>query len=454
MDIMNDRFCVGLFLCLSLLVLPAQWASGKTSGLSLEDPANASEAEALYCLAMAHLGSGALDEAISELAGAARFMPRNPAILNKLVSALAFKATAVSNVQDKMKHAGQAFEILSDLRPLQKDASEDFYDLCMGLGGLLSDLKMYDQALGCFGWAWDTNDQDLQPLLKSSEALMALRDWKNAIQVQKRILSVSPDHKGALYDTAFCLWQLDHPKRSLKILRFLILDPQPETKTLFLAGVILTSRGRRDEARHMFLRIVESDPKNVQALRNVASLAQQREDWQEAARFYGDILKLEEKDRDARFGLAMAYERSGMFDRSVSELHRVIAEGSRRAEAMNYLGYMYAEQGIALHQAERLILSAMREDPLNGAYVDSLGWVYFKKGESERALTELQRALQLIQAEGADDPVVREHLGDVHASLGNHQLAMKEWRLALKQDPQNSALKAKIQTRGLYPAPR
>ena len=49
-------------------------------------------------------------------------------------------------------------------------------------------------------------------------------------------------------------------------------------------------------------------------------------------------------------------------------------------DALNYLGYMYAEDGIMLDQAQTLIEKALEIDPNNGAYIDSLGWVYFKKG--------------------------------------------------------------------------
>jgi tetratricopeptide (TPR) repeat protein len=96
------------------------------------------------------------------------------------------------------------------------------------------------------------------------------------------------------------------------------------------------------------------------------------------------------------------------------------------ALAANYLGYMWAEKGINLDEAETLILIALQEEPDNGAYLDSYGWVLFQKGRYEEALPPLLRSAELI----TDDYVVYYHIGEVYLKLGDKKNALKYYKTA------------------------
>src|SRR5207247_1682915 len=83
--------------------------------------------------------------------------------------------------------------------------------------------------------------------------------------------------------------------------------------------------------------------------------------------------------------------------------------------ALNYLGYTYAEMGVRLDEAEKLIRRALEIEPDDGFYVDSLGWVYYQRGDYRRAVEHLERAVELA----GDDPTVAEHLGDAYSRAGH-----------------------------------
>ena len=85
------------------------------------------------------------------------------------------------------------------------------------------------------------------------------------------------------------------------------------------------------------------------------------------------------------------------------------------SHALNYLGYMWADNGENLEQALELIRRAVDLDPNNGAFVDSLGWALFRLGEFEQARRHLERANQLVPR----DSTILEHLGDVYVALGD-----------------------------------
>ena len=72
----------------------------------------------------------------------------------------------------------------------------------------------------------------------------------------------------------------------------------------------------------------------------------------------------------------------------------------KHAEAYNYVGYMYAEKGIRLDEAQRLIQKALELEPENGYYIDSLGWAYYQQGRYTDAVRELRRAVELTTRQG------------------------------------------------------
>ena len=103
----------------------------------------------------------------------------------------------------------------------------------------------------------------------------------------------------------------------------------------------------------------------------------------------------------------------------------------------NDLGYLYAEQGKNLEKAESMIRKALQEDPENYAYLDSMGWVLFKRGKVKEALATLTKAAERMkttmeQLGRVQDPTIFEHLGDVYFQLHEVDKAEDSWRQALK----------------------
>lgn len=142
------------------------------------------------------------------------------------------------------------------------------------------------------------------------------------------------------------------------------------------------------------------------------------------------------------FSYAVAAEQAGLIDKAAALLKKAIAlDPSKAAQAYNYLGYMWVERGEHLEEAGEMIKKALELDPQNGAYLDSLGWWYYKRAEYGKALAELLHAVELLKP---PDPVVFEHAGDAYLALGNPAQATSMWQKALALDPQNRGLAAKI----------
>jgi tetratricopeptide (TPR) repeat protein len=142
------------------------------------------------------------------------------------------------------------------------------------------------------------------------------------------------------------------------------------------------------------------------------------------------------------FNYGATAEQAGLVDKAATLLKRSIdLDPSKAAQAYNYLGFMWVDRNMNLDEAGLMIKKALDIDPENGAYLDSLGWYYYRKGDFARALTELLHAADLINP---PDPVVYEHIGDTYKSLGNNALALTYWQKGLTLDPQSQSLATKI----------
>jgi tetratricopeptide (TPR) repeat protein len=127
------------------------------------------------------------------------------------------------------------------------------------------------------------------------------------------------------------------------------------------------------------------------------------------------------------------YEKQKMYDQAEAEFKKILAStpptDPQAAPALNYLGYMNADRGVKLEESLNYIKEALALDPSNGAYLDSLGWVYFKLGKYDLAEEDLTKA----EVHMASDPTVQEHLGDLYQKTGRLKLAAAHWERSVQE---------------------
>ncbi|MDZ7642431.1 MAG: tetratricopeptide repeat protein [Desulfurivibrio sp.] len=128
------------------------------------------------------------------------------------------------------------------------------------------------------------------------------------------------------------------------------------------------------------------------------------------------------------FEYAVYLEKIGDTEGALTRMREVLKLEPHNPEALNFVGYVWAERGENLEQARRYIEEAVRLRPEDGAIRDSLGWVHYRLGNYQQAVVELERAVQLL----SDDPVSYDHLGDVRRRLGQHEEAAAAYRRALE----------------------
>ncbi len=208
-----------------------------------------------------------------------------------------------------------------------------------------------------------------------------------------------------------------------------------------LRAASLEATGRRADAVAAVGRAEKVAPDSLGALLEVADAYAVLESAGETDRLLLAALEREPESPRVWYAVATARERRKDFEGAEAAIRRVLEVDPESPQALNFLGYLYADYNRNLEEAVRLIRRALSFDPENGYIVDSLGWAYYRMGELDSARVELERALDL----SGEDPVILEHLGDVQTARQDRPEALRRYGRALELDPDNAALKRKLE---------
>ncbi|MFP3941540.1 MAG: tetratricopeptide repeat protein [Thermoanaerobaculia bacterium] len=188
---------------------------------------------------------------------------------------------------------------------------------------------------------------------------------------------------------------------------------------------LLARLGRDGEALAILMAAAGDEP--PEAFLDVVEALHRADRFEETIPALRDFIADRPESTPGRFLLAAAQERAGRRGEAEETLSALVADQPDFHPALNYLGYMWIEEGENLDRAMELVDRAVKLDPDNGAYIDSLGWGYYQLGRYEDAREALERAARLVQ-----DPTIYEHLGDVYAALGRPEEARRAYRRAVE----------------------
>jgi tetratricopeptide (TPR) repeat protein len=209
----------------------------------------------------------------------------------------------------------------------------------------------------------------------------------------------------------------------------------PEDRALrMLRAELLAEQGRAEEATSQLQSLLSNTPADREiylAIAQVYSQTKRFADAEAAARKALELAPRLEDQQYALFMLGSIFERQRKYDLAEEQFKKVLSSDPLNAAASNYMGYMLADRGVRLEESVSYIKKALELEPNNGAYLDSLGWAYFKMNRFDLAATDLEKAARLI----SNDPTIHEHLGHLYLQMGRRDLAQQEWERALKAWP-------------------
>jgi tetratricopeptide (TPR) repeat protein len=318
------------------------------------------------------------------------------------------------------------------------EKAPDDTDLLASYGLSLIGQKKLDEAAKTFDTLLKQSDvpDNLQVLAKTQLAYIALQRGQYAQVVDAaKPLMVFKDRVNA-QAVNIALDALKKQKRYGDALALLqpLLDKYPQDPYVNARYVEMLARsGEKDKAKLAAVAQAKYGVKNTIA---VAEAFVQAEQYPEAVALLRDAVRTKPDDIDLQFELGSVLERSGDKATAEKEFLTLLSQHPEHAQTLNYLGYMWAESGVNLERAADMLVKAVAQEPRNGAYVDSLGWVYFRQGKLDLAEKYLTDATKLMPR----DATVKEHLGEVLAKRGETTRALSLYRAALNLDPESKDL--------------
>jgi tetratricopeptide (TPR) repeat protein len=190
--------------------------------------------------------------------------------------------------------------------------------------------------------------------------------------------------------------------------------------------------GDADKALKDVRAMLKGTPDDRQVYITLAQMYTRLRRFSEAEQALDKAEQLSTKSEDKQyvwFLRGSTFERAKRYPEAEEQFKKVLAADPEHASTLNYLGYMLADQNMKLEEAFGYIKRAVDLDPSNGAYLDSLGWAYFRMGKFEQAEDNLLKASQKINT----DPTVHDHLGDLYQKTGRLKLAATNWERALTE---------------------
>ncbi|MEP6903391.1 MAG: tetratricopeptide repeat protein [Actinomycetota bacterium] len=245
---------------------------------------------------------------------------------------------------------------------------------------------------------------------KKQEALQAVRAARLRF----------PDDYGFLRQEASILTELGKVDEGVAIVKSLLGKKSSSVPAIMFD----------DFTNYLFISMLYSDAKRGKEAIEAANQAYQ---------IGGSI----ERKQIAKLTLATAQQNSGDFKSAEITLRGILAESPNNPIALNNLGYFLVERNEKLDEALKLIQQALKTDPDNSSYLDSLGWVYFKSGKFDLAEENLIKALKFDPSSAT----INEHLGDVYQKQNKPELAKTAWQKALNLSSdveQTNAIKLKL----------
>ena len=366
--------------------------------------------------------------------------------------------TQLSREYIAMKRYNESAVTMQRLAKADPESTVPYFYLGLIYGTFL---KQYDKAIANYQKVLGSEPDNLQIQSAIAQIYLDKKDTKKALKKLLEIEEIDPEDISIQLKIALVYYELgDFKKAAAKFESVLEANPESD-KIRYYLGVIYAESGDTDKAiEHFNMVPVKSNfykdarinmaqyhvlhKNHAEAVRAIESAIKERKDEPDLYLYMAALLEPDQKmkktidvlkegvselpdNEKLAFALAVSYDKAEDIDNAVETMLKVIEINPKNANALNYVGYTYVETGENLEEAENMLQDAASLKPNDGYILDSLGWLYFKKGDLTKAHEILTQAARLLPKEFT----VLEHLGDVDKARNDNRQALVVYKRIL-----------------------
>ncbi len=264
-------------------------------------------------------------------------------------------------------------------------------------------------------------------VVTTAQILIPEKRYEDAVTVMSQFRKVAPANSNLNFFLGMAYEGLSNQEKAIEYYLKVTPDHPEYKKTILSIAFLYRDMDRIDEAVRFLEQHHRQSPTDIDITTYLASFYQEDNQHDTAIALLQTALKENPENTALMFKLGAVQDEAGQRQACIDTMKALILIDPEHASALNYLGYTYAEMGIHLDQALKFIQRALEIRPGDGYITDSLGWIYFKKQEYDKAVYYLEQAVALSEYE----TVIAAHLADVYVKTGDREKAVSLYKKAL-----------------------
>jgi tetratricopeptide (TPR) repeat protein len=359
----------------------------------------------------------------------------------------------LAEIQSRLGKTDEAIKTLQGvIGKLSQSDKNSAASLQVSLGDIYAEADRPKEAIEAYEEALKLRGIDKTALATDDESEFAMRVFGKVISTYKNAnlyteARATIDRARGVFnkedlfaDRQLISLYLETGKRqeALQVIRGMRLRYPSDESLVRLEATVLTELGKVDEGVALIRNLLKGktasapsalsdDFSNYIFISMLYNQAKRGKEAAEAANFAFNTAESNERKQIAKLTLATAQQETGDFASAETTLREILKQTPGNPIALNNLGYFLLERNERFEEALKLIQSAVKVDPTNPSYLDSLGWAYFKLGKFDEAEKHLKNAAR----RSPDSATILEHLGDVYQKQNKTELAKNAWQKAL-----------------------
>jgi tetratricopeptide (TPR) repeat protein len=330
-----------------------------------------------------------------------------------------------------------------------REAAFKFYEKYQKSKGpfpkLAETLSQYYIEKGDFDGAYEqleivekSSDDDIGVKLKLALILIDRKDFKTALEKLEKLNQLVPDSDKVKFYTGAVLEELNKDAEAVEMYMAIPVNSSHFEDSRINTSQIYKKAKKYEAAVSALEEVLAKKQGKFQVYLTLAQVYEEQSNWPSAIVTLKEAEKKFADNNQINYFLGILYDRSGDFKNMKSYMKKAIAADKNHYQSMNYLAYTMAEKNENLPEARDLAQQAYKLASDDGYIIDTLGWIYYKLADYDKAEELLEKAHEFLP----EVAVIAEHLGDVYLKRNKHEKATKSFRKALKVETDEARKKA------------